>query len=117
MKYMLLLYANPAQAPRYTPEEAKVARQSWYDLLAEMKTAGVFLANDGLAPVADAKTVRVRNGKTMTTDGPFAKTDDQLGAYFMLDCKDVDEAISWAAKLPYAKGGGSVEVRPVVNYT
>lgn len=116
MKYILLLY-NPAQAPRYTPEEAKANRQGWFDVLAEMKTAGVFLAYDGLAPVADAKTVRVRNGQTMTSDGPFAKTDDDLGAYFMLDCKDIGEAISWAAKLPYAQNGGSVEVRPVVSYS
>ncbi len=117
MKCMLLLYANPSQAPHYTPEEAQAARQGWYDFLAEMKKAGVYITNDGLSPVAMARTVRVKNGKAVTTDGPFSKTEEHLGGYFMLDCKDLDEAISWAAKIPYAKNGGSIEVRPVVSYS
>lgn len=115
MKYMLLLYAEMSQAPKYTPEQAQVARQSWFTLLDEMKAAGVYLHNYGLAPVADARTVRVRNDKTVTSNGPFAETQEQLGGYFMLECKDSDEAIHWAAKIPYATGG-SIEVRPVITY-
>ena len=117
MKYMLLLYANPAQAPHYTPEEAQGARQGWFDVVAEMKAAGVYLTNDGLSPAAEARTVRVHNGKVVNTDGPIAKTGEHLSGYFMLDCKDFDEAVDWAAKLPYAKNGGSIEVRPVVSYS
>jgi hypothetical protein len=116
MKYMLLQYGNASQAPRYTPEEARAARQSWFDLLAEMKAAQVYLENYGLAPVTDATTVRVRNGETVANKGPFADTDEQLGGYFLLDCKDLDEAMGWAAKIPYAKAG-SIEVRPVISYT
>jgi hypothetical protein len=62
-------------------------------------------------PVTDATTVRVRNGKTLITDGPFAETHEQLGGYYLLDCKDLDEAIGWAAMIPSAKYG-SIEVRP-----
>ncbi len=116
MKYMLLLYGNASQAPHYTSEERSAARQGWSDLLANMKAAKVYLFNYGLSPVTDATTVRVQNGETVATTGPFAETDERLGGYFMLDCKNLDEAIGWAAKIPYAKGG-SIEIRPVITYT
>ena len=116
MKYMLLLYGNTRHSPHYTHEEARAARQGWFDLLADMKAAGVYLFNYGLSPVTDATTVRIRNGETVTTDGPFAETPEQLGGYFLLDCKDRDDAIGWAAKIPYAMGG-SIEIRPVITYT
>jgi hypothetical protein len=112
MKYMLLIYSNTFEAPQYTPEEQQAAVQAWGAFATEAKAAGVLVSNDGLCPVSDATTVRVRNGKTLTSDGPFAETHEQLGGYFMLDCKDLDEAIGWAAKLPGAKYG-SIEVRPV----
>src|SRR5260370_35867614 len=105
MKYMLLFYANASQAPHYTAEEGRAARQGWFDLLADMKAAGVYLSNHGLAPVTDATTVRVRNGETVATPGPFAETDEQLGGSFLLDGKNLDEAIVWAAKIPYPKAG------------
>ena len=116
MKYMLLFYANASQAPHYTPEEGRAARQGWFALLADMKVAGVYLSNYGLAPVTDATTVRVRNGETVATPGPFAETDEQLGGYFLLDCKTLEEAKEWAARIPYAKFG-SIEIRPVITYT
>jgi hypothetical protein len=116
MKYMLLLYGNTSQAPSFAPEERSAARQSWFDLLADMKAAGVYLSNYGLAPVTDATTVRIRNGETVATPGPFAETDEQLGGYFLLDCKNLDEAKDWAAKIPHAKFG-SIEIRPVITYT
>jgi hypothetical protein len=116
MKYMLLQYGNAPQAPHYTREEAQAARQSWFDLVADMKTAQVYLENYGLAPVTDASTVRVREGETVASKGPFAETDEQLGGYFLLECKDLDEAMGWAAKIPYAQYG-SIEVRPVITYT
>jgi hypothetical protein len=116
MKYALLLYGNASQAPHYTPEEARAARQAWFDLLEEMKAAQVYLFNYGLAPETAATTVRVRDFETVTTAGPVAETPEQLGGYFMLDCKDLEEAIGWAAKIPYAQGG-SIEVRPAIAYT
>ena len=112
MKYMLLMYANESEAPQYTPEEFQAAAKVWSALAKEAKDAGVLLATNGLSPSTTATTVRVRNGRTLTTDGPFAETHEQLGGYFLLECKDLDEAISWAAKIPTAQNG-SIEVRPL----
>ena len=112
MKYVMLDYANVSAAPEYTPEQAKAAIQDWLDYVTEAKAAGVLVHNESLHPVRDATTVRVRNGKTLTTDGPFAETHEQLGGIFLIDCQDLDQAIRWAAKMPGAKYG-SIEVRPV----
>jgi hypothetical protein len=73
---------------------------------------GVMKSSEGLQPTSTATTVRVREGKTLTTDGPFAETREQLGGVWLFDCKDLDEAISWAAKIPQAQNG-SVEIRPL----
>lgn len=112
MKFALLQYADLSRAPQYTPEDRVAAQRSWFSLRGEMKAAGAYVENCGFSPVLKARTVRVRNGKTATTDGPFAETIEELGGYFLLDCKNFDEAVGWAEKLPYAKGG-SIEVRPV----
>ncbi len=112
MKYMLLMYANEAEVQKYTPEEFQAAAQAWNAMRKEAQAAGVLLDTNGLSPVANATTVRVRNGKTLITDGPFAETHEQLAGYFLLDCKDLDEALSWAAKIPSAQYG-SIEVRPL----
>ncbi len=112
MKYMLLDYANTSEAPQYTPEQAKAALHTWLNYVTEAKAAGVLVANEALRPVTDATSVRVRNGKTLTTDGPFAETHEQLGGYLLVDCKDLDEAIRWAEKIPTAKYG-SIEIRPL----
>src|SRR5258708_3217115 len=114
MKYMLLLYWDASQTPQYTPERQRAELQAWQDYEAEAKAAGVLVSNNGLAPVSAATTVRVRNGKTLTTDGPFAETHEQLGGFFLMDCKDLDDAIAWAAKIPSARSG-SIEVRPLWN--
>ncbi len=112
MKYILMDCANMSAAPQYTPEQAKAAIQAWLDYVKEAKAAGVLVHSEALRPATDATTVRVRNGKTLTSDGPFAETHEQIGGIFLLDCKDLDDAISWAAKMPGAKYG-SVEIRPV----
>src|SRR5258708_2897723 len=112
MKYMLLIYDNRAEAPKTTPEQQQAASQAWVDFVKETKTAGVLVSNNGLLPATDATTVRIRNGKTLIADGPFAETHEQLGGFFILDCKDLDEAIGWATRLPGAKSG-SIEVRPL----
>ena len=112
MKYMLLLYTNESSVAAYTPEQQKEVMQDWQTLLSEVQAAGVYVASGGLLPVSNSTTVRVRDGKTLTADGPFAETHEQLGGYFILDCPDLDEAIRWAAKVPHAKSG-SVEVRPL----
>ena len=112
MKYMLLMYASESEATQLTPEESQALFQTWQTLLKEAKEAGVLRSNTGLSPITNATTVRVREGQTMITDGPFAETHEQLGGFFLLDCKDLDEAIRWAAKIPHAEYG-SVEIRPL----
>ncbi len=112
MKYMLLLYSNEAIASKFTPEEYQAAAKAWNALAGELKAAGVLESTSGLSPVSNATTVRIRDGKTLTADGPFAETHEQLGGCWLLDCKDLDEAIGWAAKVPSAKYG-TVEVRPL----
>ncbi len=112
MKYMLLMYASDSFVPETPEEQQAVAREVWFDLMKEMKTVGVLISQNGLSPVTNATTVRVRKGKTLITDGPFAETHEQLGGFFLLDCKDLDEALRWAEKIPHAKYG-SVEVRPL----
>jgi hypothetical protein len=112
MKYMLLMYSNESQAANLKPDEQQAIAQDWYRLLQEATAAGVLLDNNGLLSVSDATTVRVRDGKTLTTDGPFAETHEQLGGYFVLNCQDLDEAVAWAAKIPHAQYG-SVEIRPL----
>ena len=80
-----------------------------------MNEKGVFVAGDGLYPTQTATTVRVRDGDRDVTDGPFAETKEQLGGFYVLDVKDLDEAIEWAAKIPGSQFG-SVEIRPVLVY-
>jgi len=81
----------------------------------ELTEAGGMLGGDALQPVSTATSVRVRDGKTQITDGPFAETKEQLGGFYLMDCKDLDEAIKWAAKIPTARYG-TIEVRPVIIF-
>lgn len=111
MKYMLLMLANETAGPQ-TPEELEASGPTWYALLQEMKSAGVLVDSNGVAPGSNATTVRVREGKSMITDGPFAETHEQVGGYFVLDCENLDVALAWAARIPTASYG-SIEVRPL----
>lgn len=112
MKYLLLMYADEAIISNYSKEEFQAAAKTWSDLVEDMTSAGVLISNSGLAPVTNATTVRVRDGKTLITDGPFAETHEQLGGYILVECKDLDEAIQWAQKVPTAQYG-SLEIRPL----
>ena len=89
--------------------------QAYGEYTEAVRTAGVFEAGEGLQGTNTATTVRVHNGELSTTDGPFAETKEQLGGFYVFNCKDLDEAIEWAAKIPGASGG-SVEVRPVMVF-
>jgi hypothetical protein len=110
--YMLLLYA-----PEVAPEE-QAEREAelpvWLELNESLRQAGLLVANGRLHPAESATTVRVRDGETEMTDGPFATTKEILGGYYLLDCRDLDEALKQAARLPIARFG-SVEVRPVMD--
>ena len=111
MKYLLLMYANVSNGPQ-TPEDLQAEAPAWYAYMNEAKAAGVLLENGGMDPEGTATTVRMREGKTLITDGPFAETHEQLGGYSVVECANLDEAIRWAEKIPTAKYG-SIEVRPL----
>ena len=110
--YMLLLYAEDGD------EQTRAARWAelpeWDALTSELRERAVWIANAALHPVEAATTVRVRDGETTVTDGPFAVTKEILGGYYLVDCADLDEALAIAARIPMARYG-SVEVRPVVE--
>ncbi len=112
MKYLLLMYADELIGSDWSKEECQAAAKTWAEFRREMSASGVLISSSGVAPDTSATTVRVRNDKTMITDGPFAETHEQLGGYFLVDCKDLDEAIRWAEKIPTAKYG-SIEIRPL----
>ena|SRR5215212_797111 len=116
MQYLLLIYSDE-KAMTDTPKEAMDAVMDEYTAYTEdMRKSGTMRAGDALHPTSSATTVRVQNGKTVTTHGPFAETKEQLGGYYLVDCKNLDEAIEWAAKCPGARAG-SIEVRPVVDFS
>jgi hypothetical protein len=112
MKYMLLLYSQESGAPEYGSDAFQAAAREWGEFTKEVQAAGVAVSMSGLSPVSNATTIRVRDGKTLTADGPFAETHEQLGGAYLFECKDLDEAVRWAAKIPTAKYG-AIEVRPL----
>jgi hypothetical protein len=116
MKYMLLLYGDEGRWADQTPEEAKAEMGLWAAFGAEVTQAGAYLAGEGLDPTSSATTVRQRGGDFLLTDGPFAETREQLGGFYLLECRDLDEALAWAKKVPDLGEGGCVEVRPVMDY-
>ena len=112
MQYLLLIYRNDAEYGKMGPAERKQMSAEYGVFTQAIVQSGHFKAGDGLQPTTTATTVRVRDGKMLTTDGPFAETREQLGGYFMVEAKDLNEAIKIAEKIPGA-GKGTVEVRPV----
>jgi hypothetical protein len=115
MQYIALIYSNEAEDNAMSPADREKLFAGYWAFTKAVKDAGVHVAGDALQPVATATTVSVRNGETITTDGPFAETKEQLGGYYLLECKNLDEAIEWAAKIPTAKTG-RIEVRPIVVF-
>ena len=111
MKYMLLIYLDE-QALSETERQECYGEST--QLAHHLKSSGQYLAANPLHPTSLATSVRMRNGKRLVTDGPFAETREQLGGYFLIDAKDLDEAIAIAARIPMARKG-TVEVRPVVE--
>src|SRR5436305_15215131 len=114
MRYMMLIYTTETNN-EHSPEEAMAGASAHIALMAETKRRGIFQAADPLEPTSTATTVRVKGGNVMVTDGPFAETKEQLAGYYILDCRDLDEAQDWAAKIPTSCQGspGCVEVRPI----
>ncbi len=113
MRYMLLIYTKEAEPG--TPEEMREVAAAHWAVMDETSRRRILSGADPLEPTATATTVRVQGGKVVLTDGPFAETKEQLAGYYILDCRDLDEALEWAAKIPTSCGGavGCVEVRPI----
>ena len=115
MQYLLLIYRNENYMTGMSDTDRQKLAGEYGAYTQSIIQSGHFKAGDGLQPTTTATTVRVRDGKTMTTDGPFAETREQLGGYYLIEAKDIDEAIAIAARVPEAKRG-SIEVRPVMIY-
>ena len=114
MQYLMLIYNKGSGIPQPGTPEGDAYMNEYMAFAEEVQQKNLMLGSNALEPVATATTVRVRDGQTETTDGPFAETKEQLGGYYLLDCKDLDEAIQHAAKIPCARAG-SIEVRPVIS--
>ena len=115
MKFIALIYNEESLYADATPEETAAIFQAHGEFGEAAGAAGVYAGGDGLQLTVAATTVRVRDGERMLTDGPYAETKEQLGGFYALECKDLDEALEWAARIPEAKTG-VVEVRPVIDY-
>ena len=115
MEYLLLIYANEAGIEAMDKAEMSAVMDDFRAFTDAIVKSGNYKGSNRLQPVTTATTVRVRDGKTLHTDGPFAETKEQLGGYYILDCKDLDEALAWAAKVPNV-GYGSIEVRPILEF-
>jgi hypothetical protein len=115
MKYALLIYGDESTGAQGSAEEMQKVMDAWWGYEAELqKREGLRLAGDALQPTATATSVRLKDGEATTMDGPFAETKEQLGGFYLLDCKDLDEALEWARKMPMREG--TVEVRPVQEF-
>jgi hypothetical protein len=113
MQYLMLIYTNESFWTKMTPAEQNAVSQEYGKFTQEIVASGNFVGGNQLKPVATATTVRVRNGKRVATDGPFAETKEQLAGYYLVEAKDLDEAITIAGRIPGASHG-SIEVRPIV---
>src|ERR1700733_11207931 len=112
MRYALLICDDESQLLTLPADEATAVTEGYMKWMEPLGAAGILQGGERLRPTADATTVRVRDGETLTSDGPFAETKEQMGGFYLVDCKDLDEAIEIAAKIPGA-AHGSIEVRPI----
>jgi hypothetical protein len=116
MKYMLLIVGDESRYADWSEEDMAAQMKRWDDYTKALVEAGAFVSGEGLQSSTTATTLQVKDGERILTDGPFAETKEQIGGFYVIDCKNLDEAIDWAAKLPSAETGGICEVRPVMDY-
>lgn len=114
-QYALLIYDNESLWPNMSEADQKKLMDDYWAYSEELQKAKAFIAGEALQPTQTATSVQVRDGKTLTTDGPFAETKEQLGGFYIVDAKDLDEAHKWAAKIPSARFG-TIEVRPIMKF-
>ena len=112
MRYLLMICNDEKAYEALSPEESQASTAGYMEWVGEMGERGVLQGGERLRPTTDATTVRVRDGEVLTADGPFAETKEQVGGFYLVDCKDLDEAINVASKIPGARIG-TIEVRPI----
>jgi hypothetical protein len=112
-KFLLAIYGDENAWANFSQEDIAQALKQYWEFGDEIERAGVSIAGEALQPTATARTVRMQDRTTSVTDGPFAETKETLGGFYLLECKDQDEAIEWAKKIP---AGVDVEVRQIQEY-
>ena len=112
MKYLCLIYAAESTFMSFSQDDAEKMKSEYMAFTGSLQASGQYLGGNRLQPIATATTVRVRNGKVSTTDGPFAETKEQLGGYYLIEANDLNDAIQIAARIPGARVG-SIEIRPL----
>jgi hypothetical protein len=112
MQYMLLLYSDEKAWESFSPADQEAGLKQYFAYGDALRKAGVYVSSDRLRDTADATTVTLVNGKTQVMDGPYTETKEQLGGFYIIEAKTLDEAITWAARCPGA-GHGHVEIRPI----
>lgn len=115
MKYLLMIYENEKAAEAMSEADVQRVMGEYGTFEEAIRQSGHFISGEELEPTAAATTVRIRDGKRLTTDGPFAETREQLGGFFLVEARDLDEAIGIASRIPSARSG-SIEVRPVREF-
>jgi hypothetical protein len=115
MKYLCLIYDDESKTGSMPQDTADAFIQEYFSFTDAIRRSGHYLGGEALQPVSTATTVRVRNGRTSTTDGPFAETKEQLGGFYLIEARDLNDAIQVAARIPSARLG-SVEVRPIMEF-
>lgn len=115
MKYLCLIYDEEAKLAAMPKDESDAFLGEYFAFTDDIRRSGHYVAGEALHPVQTATTLRIRNGKLSTTDGPFAETREQLGGFYLIEARDLNEAIQVASRIPSARIG-SIEVRPVVNF-
>src|SRR5581483_5138101 len=114
MQYLLLIHSDESRFEAMSQDELAGLMSEYREFTADIEANGNYVAGAQLQPTSTATSVRVRNGETLVTDGPFAETKEQLGGYYLIEAKDVDEAIEIASRIPSARAG-TIEVRPLVK--
>ena len=115
MRYLLLIYGDEGRWPEMSEADQAAQLGKWEAYTKAITDEGIIRGGDALQPTAAATTVRVRDGETQVTDGPFAETREQLGGYYMIECQTLDQAIDAARRIP-SVDTGSVEVRPIMEF-
>ena len=115
MRYLCLIYDEEKKMSGMSKKEGEAFMGEYFAFTDGIKKSGHYIGGEALKPVNSATTIRMRNGKLSTTDGPFAETKEQLGGFYFLEAKDLDEAIALAARVPDARNG-SIEVRPIMEF-